>query len=384
MAKYINQEDLDKYKNLHSKFNDRARALVDELKQQLESGELMESQQKVLFKDGLLELGKEFDHRLLINHGLEADNVDRQPFIILVKEILMKNKIPVTKEDLGNAPKKDEIKLIESKSVPKDVYTDRGFNMLHGNQEVVIEGDLNYKVKWVHDVITETLWQHIQEQGIEKQRKPLMDIKNADDLINKVSQLKVGEDLPILTFTDSDFRKITGRDRLTGEQILELVRKYSKITVDGILATFWSTERKKYETVGVAGTMFEVIWKESGEVSNRNKKPIWKYTVLMHVWGFMLYNNLLQHKFTGFDRGFYKLKGSQQELVRLLSQFNNSSYKFSTVLKILGMKEDAKNPRRQMQLVVKHLKETEKKGYINNWRLTKMDDKEPVFHFKGN
>ncbi len=386
MGKFIRPKDLEKYDGLHNQLIQKTEVLISDLNRKVGEGEFDKQRAREIFKEQLIKFGMEFDRNLLIVHGITPENVDRKSFVLVIKAMLDKNDIPVSDKELGictdssDSNRRKEVETQEGEYIERDVYTDRAFNLIYGNQKNQVGGRLNYKTRWVHDVISETLWQWINKNKISKQKRPLIVIDNADDLLHIFAQLDRTKDLPVLYFTDKDFRQITGRKRLSGEEIKNLVTEYTYVTIDGEVPSYWNSEKKTYEKVKVSGPLFDVICEPSGQVTRRNNKPINEYKILMNLWGFILYNNMLQHKFTGFEKAFYLLRGSQQNLVRFLSQFKVGDYKLSTLIDIFGFKRDSIYRRKQKERIISHLNDLKTLGFIKNWSIRERKHQEPVFH----
>ena len=95
------------------------------------------------------------------------------------------------------------------------VTTDRALNLMVRKSDLRIEGDFNYRVKWIHDVFCQTMWKYILKGvGLEElhEKNGLIPPKDLNEIMKRLNELR--STLPQIKFTDKDFREITGLKHL--------------------------------------------------------------------------------------------------------------------------------------------------------------------------
>ena len=373
-------------------YKDKACAkLKADIKNKREPGKEWTEEEKVWFN-----CKKEFEENLSEDpdrakkFGAEMDEHFRQQSGMTIEAFIKENPSYKSFTDIaiyktgGEAPrKKTKPEPTAIVKVDKDlIHTDRAFNLLKHSEMSVTSRLPTYKLKMVHDVLTESLWESLRKDGSTDKQKPLIDEDEEHLLLDTFLKLS-NEDFPKVEFTDTDFRRITGKKWLSGEDIKTLMEEYSMMHCSATIPCLWNG--KTYKKINYSGGFFSILSRESGAVSKNGGKPIYLYKLIWHLWGFLLLNTLIQHKFTLMDRGFHGLPGAQQHLVRYLKQFNTNTvtFKISTIIDVIGMKEDSIYKSIQKTRIIKHLDSLVQDGRIKSFAVIK-GKTEPLFKIKLN
>lgn len=261
------------------------------------------------------------------------------------------------------------------------VCTDRAFNMLIKNEssEIKVTGDFNYRVKWVHDVLSETMWQHILNNNLLELKKEERQLLSTEDIVGMTKELfsSFRERLPVIRFTDKEFKETTGLKHLRNHEIAELVKKYIKLTIEGESKALLDTETGKYTSITAIGSIADGFINKTGKYSKRFHQPEHVYIFSLNFWGFVLFQNLLNKSYTKFPKEYYKLNGEGQELYRNIAQFGYSEFSPERVGKIMGYAESTWIAR-IIERASKHLNKMKADGLID-WKPVK--NKEGKFRF---
>jgi len=261
------------------------------------------------------------------------------------------------------------------------VCTDRAFNMLVKNEssKIEIDGDFSYRVKWVHDVFSEKLWQLILEEKLlelEKEKRQMLPTK---DIVAMTEELfsSFRQYLPVIQFTDKEFKETIGLKHLRNHEIAELVKKYIHLRLEGESKMLLDPATGKYTSIKVIGSIADVLIEETGNYSKRFHKPEHVYIFSPNVWGFVMYQNYLNKSYTKFPKEYYKLSGEGQELYRNIAQYGQSTFSPERVGKIMGYAEGTRTAR-IIERASKHLNKMKAAGLID-WKPVK--NKEGRFRF---
>lgn len=255
------------------------------------------------------------------------------------------------------------------------IHTDRAFNLINNTE---ITGDFNYKVKWVHDILYQKCWEWQRKN--KKASETIGQIKGSEIIPimeNKKTLNLVLSILPNIIITDKEFKDIIGIKKLSGEQIKRLMEKYTELIVRGPIAYRYYNNGKTWQEFSISGSIATVITEKTGEYTTF-KKPKYRHFFIWHPAGFLLFYNLLQQKFTLFNKDFYRLPKQEQEIYRKVAQHSASSFSLPKIREFLGHKE-AKNIRKQIPTFKKYLFNLKKKGFIYSFRVTGRG-KKTVFH----
>jgi hypothetical protein len=261
------------------------------------------------------------------------------------------------------------------------VCTDRAFNMLVKNEssEIEIAGDFSYRVKWVHDVFSEKLWQYILDQNLLELKKEERQLLPTEYFPTMTEELfsSFRKHLPAIRFTDKEFKKITGLKHLRNHQISELVEKYICLRVKGESKALLDPDTGKYRRIKVIGSFADVFIEETGNYSKRFHKPEHVYLFSLNFWGLVLFQNFLNKSYAKFPKEYYKLSAEGQELYRNIAQHKQSEFSPERIRKIMGYAEST----RTVQIIErasKHLNKMKAAGLID-WKPVK--NKEGRFRF---
>ncbi len=252
------------------------------------------------------------------------------------------------------------------------VTTDRTMNLMVRKSSLRIEGDFNYRVKWVHDIFCHSMWKYILKGvGLEELHKKagLIPAKDLEEILDRLDELRVA--LPRISFTDKDFRNITGLKHLSGEEIRELVQGYIDLRIYGELELYFNPGTKNFKSILLDGYPLSlVVIKKSGNYSQRNKKPEHEYFFDLTLYGLMLFHNLMSGQFTKLPpQIFYKLKPGSQEIYRKIAQHSGSTFNILTIAEYIGYSESTiSNIPKIIRLVEKCLNELKKKKLILGWK----------------
>jgi hypothetical protein len=261
------------------------------------------------------------------------------------------------------------------------VCTDRSFNMLVKNESSQIEvaGDFSYRVKWIHDVFSEKLWQYILEQNLLELKKEERQLLATEDFTAMTEELfsSFKEHLPVIRFTDKEFKEITGLKHLRNHQIAELVEKYICLRVKGESTALLDPDTGKYKRIKVIGSFADVFIEETGNYSQRFQQPEHAYIFSLNFWGLVLFQNFLNKSYAKFPEEYYKLSGEGQELYRNIAQHGQSTFSPERIAKIMGYSESTRTVR-IIERATKHLNKMKASGLID-WK--RIDNKEGKMRF---
>ena len=257
------------------------------------------------------------------------------------------------------------------------VCTDRAFNMLVQNDSnIEIDGDFSYRVKWVHDVLSEKLWQYILKNDLLKLKKEERQMAPTEDIVSMTEDLfsSFKQNLPVVRFTDKEFKETTGLKHLRNEQIAELVKKYIHLRITGESKALLNPETGKYREITVIGSVADGLIKKTGNYSQRFHKPEHVYIFSLNFWGFVLFQNYLNKGFTKFPKEYYKLSAEGQKLYRNIAQHRQSTFSPKRIAKIMGYAESTWTAR-VIERATKHLDKMKASGLIDWKRIDNKDGK---------
>jgi hypothetical protein len=236
------------------------------------------------------------------------------------------------------------------------------------SSKIEIDGDFSYRVKWVHDVFSEKLWQLILEEKLlelkkeERQMLPTKDIAAmTEELFSSFRQY-----LPVIRFTDKEFKETIGLKHLRNHEIAELVKKYIHLRLEGESKMLLDPATGKYTSIKVIGSIADVLIEETGNYSKRFHNPEHVYIFSLNFWGFVLFQNYLNKGYTKFPKEYYKLTEEGQELYRNIAQHGHSFFLPERIRKIMGYAKSTR-PARVIERASKHFSKMKAAGLID-WK----------------
>jgi len=349
-------------------FEELSQQFMDELENVTYIG-FDECTQEEIFKrkaNLAVKLGKKYDTRLLIEKGIKAEEIGKPKFV--ERSILWAKErygIEIKPKEVQKKKKQDK----QTGLLYVGITTDRALNLLVKSKKLKILGDFNYRVKWIHDIYSQKLWEQLltsYEAELNEKGDELIPLDDIQEALTNINDLR--DILPVVEFTDRDFREITGLKHLSGEKIRELVIKYKEIKVDGEIEAYFDIRNKKFKKIMYNDCPFaEVSIRKSDKISNRNGRPMYIYRFLTTQYGLILLHNFLAHKFTKFPTEFYKLKRASQEIFRKVVQHEKSKFRIKTIFQYISYPENPSNWKAMMLLVENGLNELKDKKLIISW-----------------
>ncbi len=261
------------------------------------------------------------------------------------------------------------------------VCTDRAFNMLvKSDSNIEIDGDFSYRVKWVHDVLSEKLLQYILKNDLLKLKKEERQMLTTEDFTTLTEELfsSFKKHLPVIRFTDKEFKEITGLKHLRNHQISELIEKYICLRVKGESKALLDPDTRKYKRIKVIGSFADVFIEETGNYSKRFHRPEHVYLFSLNFWGLVLFQNFLNKSYTKIPKEYYKLSAEGQDLYRNIAQHVQSTFSPERIRKIMGYSESTRTIR-IIERASKHLNKMKAAGLIN-WKPVKNKEEKMRFH----
>lgn len=257
------------------------------------------------------------------------------------------------------------------------IITDRDFNLLYNDpkQGTKIEGDFSYRTKWIHDVFVNELvkWNKLRMFPFEIDASAF-EKSIQEDTVKIIAQnfSNLREELPVVNFTDKDFRNVTGLKHLSNEEIKSLVEKYQDLRVTGTIVRYYDELKGATHRVRLFKAPYvSIIYKETEYKSPRGQKPENEYTFLIDFGGFMVLQNLINQWFTFLPKKFYKLPGGAQEIERKLAQFSKTQRRsITTISAWLGYVENPKDIYSRRKLIERHLDALKKDKFLRFWKAT--------------
>jgi hypothetical protein len=255
------------------------------------------------------------------------------------------------------------------------VVTDRDFNMLYQNPErgTKIKGDFNYRVKWIHDVFVNRLMKFhyaamrpfkLEANSFEKE------IKEGSLAIISKEFVNLRREMPVVTFTDRDFRQDTGLKHLSGDEIYKLVAKYEDLRIEGCIARIRDEEKKVNHFIHLKNASYvTVVYDTTGRFSPRGHKPEHNYAFTINIGGFFVLQNLIREWITVLPKRFYALRGGAQEIYRHITQFGKTVRRsIDTISKWLGYKENPSDIYSRRKVIEGYLDELKFNNFLKYWK----------------
>lgn len=282
----------------------------------------------------------------------------------------IKDKLGITlggKEPGANQVDKLRMKL-DRITTPK-VTTDPAMNIVKPGNDMEITGNFNYRAKQMHDVFYHKLSLWIRNNP-KKAKLYYFQSKSLEELLG-VHLEELLTLLPPISFTDSEFRDITGLRHLSGEDIKGIAEEYSKVRLDGVF--YIADDGKKWTEYSIHSHIAGIIIEESGDYSIRGEKPIFRYCIGWNLLTFLLFHNLLHERFTLWGKDFYKLEGGQQNLIRYIRQFKNSKLGLEEISGIIGYDKSVEELSKfgiqdRIRSIGDKLESLRRNKYIHSWR----------------
>jgi len=224
-----------------------------------------------------------------------------------------------------------------------NIVTSRSLNLIYndGKNMIFLKGNLSYKARWIIDCWTDEI------------------MKN-----------KNGDKIPDIKLTENQIRSKLGftSKKLSNDEIYDIAtHEISELILKGYFSIF-DEKKNSYINKEIHGGIFCIeIVEKMKEKKGRYEVEKRTYRFLLQDAGRLIWENLLQNRFSILRKPFYQLSKNSQEIYRKIIQFSGGSrYKVTTLKKILGYKEtDNKTIKyKQRQLINKSLKELEDKGFI--------------------
>lgn len=255
------------------------------------------------------------------------------------------------------------------------MVTDRDFNMLYQDLKrgTKIKGDFNYRVKWVHDVFVNRLMKFhyaamrpfkLAANSFEKE------IKEESLAIISKEFVNLRREMPVVTFTDRDFRKDTGLKHLSSDEIYELVAKYEDLKVEGCVARIRDEEKKVIHFIHLKNASYvSVVYETTGRFSPRGHKPEHNYAFTINIGIFFVLQNLVREWITVLPKRFYALRGGTQEIYRHIAQFGRTVRRsIDTISKWLGYKENPSDIYSRRKVIEGYLDELKFNNFLKYWK----------------
>lgn len=237
---------------------------------------------------------------------------------------------------LNAIERKWDLQRLKKSDRKKYVCTDRGFNLLKSNPKnrLRIVGKLNYKTAWANDFYCHKLF-HGHVRNVPRLTADLFDTLDMKTLVKKID--KLCRKVPVVEFTDSEFRKTLGLDpkNFSNEAIHRIILDYSHLRLEGVLYEFWDEETRAWMEVSLDDSMLGLAWKEPETVSKRGG-PDRTYAVRANMAALFMFQSIRYHRFSLFKTEFYRLPAAAQLLYRAISPFQNVKLDAKAIRQILG------------------------------------------------
>jgi len=271
----------------------------------------------------------------------------------------------------GKIPKKINDKAL-IKKLTFGVASERAFNLLRlspadfkGFEQVRVEGEINYKLAWLVDVIAHVFVTQNNNSAIDSKKDDIERIDYA--LVKKDNESFLLQ--PIVSLDIEQFNKILGK-RVSKKQFEQLVNQLYNLSIEGFLKARYNPETKEWSRVGIQGRLVSEIKKHqlgtywSKKYKIRSETKIFVFNT---SWGYLFLRNLMNRSFLIKPRKLYSMSRSAQCIYNFI-MLQPSSFvkvKIGNLQKIIGL--ESSNVVRLQRYIESGLNALKDNKYITGW-----------------
>lgn len=239
--------------------------------------------------------------------------------------------------------------------------------------------NFDYRTLWIGDVIA---WAIVNEHGIRNSKEKKEYSFSPEELkkmAKHIAAIKTqypelyNSNVPRVGLQSYDFRDKTGRKKWTNAEIHEAIKKFIQLTIERKSPKKLSPDGKTYYQVGVieATNICKVVYRKTGKVSRRGKKPEYTYIFIFDTPNSLDFFNSVRNGFFNLKpQSYFKLLPSAQMIFRGISWKMNINkpvrLELNTLCNLAYFK--IKHKTRKQKFIEQNLDKLKELGFISDWK----------------